>query len=108
MATKAACPLDLHPVTSPCKCLPPVFHLTKPVSCELLPNACEQAKVPHYFQIAGIGGGTDSDGRDFWLLLNAWGNGWQQEGYFKVMRGTTELQITNYGAWGVDWTHAEA
>jgi len=55
---------------------------------------------------AVVGWGTDSNSRDYWLLLNSFGNGWQQEGYFKVMRGQTSLQLTKFGAWGVDMTHA--
>jgi hypothetical protein len=54
-----------------------------------------------------VGYGTDTDGRDYWLLLNSFGNDWQQEGYFKVMRGQSSLRLTDFGAWGVDWTHAD-
>lgn len=160
------CPLSLDPQSAPCKCLPRVYHLTAPVECRLLPNACEVTKVPHYFFIEGtasgntvpqmerhmmqemltlgplyvsmlvyddffdpvcwtesgiyvhregrligkhaavlIGWGTDMDGRDYWLLLNSFGNGWQQEGYFKVMRGETAVHMMKFGAFGVDWRH---
>jgi len=51
-----------------------------------------------------VGWGTDSDSRDYWLLLNSFGNHWQQEGYFKVMRGENNLQMMKFGAWGVDWS----
>lgn len=158
------CPLSLDPATAPCKCLPRVYHLTKPVECRLLPNACPITKVPHYFFIEGtaagntvpqlerqmmqelltlgplyvsmlvyddffdpvcwtesgiyihrsgkligkhaqtlVGWGTDTEGRDYWLLLNSYGNGWQQEGYFKVSRGETAVHMLKFGAYGVDW-----
>ena len=31
-----------------------------------------------------VGWGTDSEGRDFWLLFNAYGDHWQNEGYYKA------------------------
>mmetsp|Transcript_110653 Transcript_110653/g.307662 ORF Transcript_110653/g.307662 Transcript_110653/m.307662 type:complete len:352 (-) Transcript_110653:157-1212(-) len=161
----STCPVKPDPKTAPCKCLPSVYHFTKPVDCSLLPNACEKTKIPHYFFIAGtaegstvplferhvmqellvsgplymslllfddlfepvswtesgiyihknggligkhavaaVGWGTDADSRDYWLLLNSFGNGWQQEGYFKVLRGETSLELTKFGAWGTDWS----
>lgn len=164
-SSEVACPPKPDPKTALCKCLPPVFHLTKPLEKELLPSSCPKVKVPHYFKIAGTaegntipeiemhmkqeillsgplyvsmliyedffdpvawtesgvyvhkrgvlvgkhaavacGWGTDLDGRDYWLLLNAWGHHWQQEGYFKVMRGDV-LQIPKFGAWSVDWSN---
>jgi hypothetical protein len=162
------CPLVPNPDISACKCLPSIFHYTKPIECSLLPNACLKVKIPHYFKIAGTaegntipqieqhmkqemvssgplyvsmlvymdfydpvswtesgvyihkhgdligkhavmatGWGTDLNGRDYWLLLNSFGSGWQQEGYFKVLRGRTSLEIMKFGAWGVDWTNPD-
>jgi hypothetical protein len=54
-----------------------------------------------------VGWGTDLGGRDYWLLLNSFGNEWQQEGYFKVLRGVNSLELASFGAWGVDWSHPE-
>jgi len=167
-ASSESCPLSPDPLKAPCKCLPSVYHLTRPVNCALLPNACLKTQIPHYFKIRGtaagstvpemerhmmqelvsagplyismlvyedfydpvswtesgiynhdhrrgnlvgkhavtaVGWGTDADSRDYWLLLNSFGNGWQQEGYFKVMRGESSLQLMKFGAWGVDWSH---
>ncbi|CAK9096792.1 Hypothetical protein (Fragment) [Durusdinium trenchii] len=42
-------------------------------------------------------------GRDYWLLLNSFGMQWQQGGYFKVLRGDTDLEMLHYGAWGADF-----
>eukprot|EP00927_Polykrikos_kofoidii_P003900 TRINITY_DN11566_c0_g1_i1.p1 TRINITY_DN11566_c0_g1~~TRINITY_DN11566_c0_g1_i1.p1 ORF type:complete len:755 (+),score=95.72 TRINITY_DN11566_c0_g1_i1:94-2358(+) len=49
-----------------------------------------------------VGWGTDRMSRDYWLLLNSAGEQWQQEGYFKVARGDTSLELMTFGAWGVD------
>jgi len=166
-SSDAACPPKPDPKLALCKCLPNVFHLTKPVEKELLPSSCPKVTVPHYFKIAGTaegntipamemhmkqeillsgplyvsmllyedffdpvswtesgiyvhkrgvlvgkhaaitcGWGTDAEGRDYWLLLNSWGHHWQQEGYFKVMRGDV-LEIPKFGAWSVDWSHPD-
>jgi len=56
---------------------------------------------------AAVGWGTDMNGRDYWLLLNSFGSGWQQEGYYKVLRGQSSLSIMKFGAWGVDWENPE-
>lgn len=167
-SSSSMCPLRPDPKTSPCKCLPPIFHYTKPIECSLLPSSCPKVHIPHFFKIAGsaegntvpqieqhmkqelirsgplyvsllcfedfydpvswtesgiymhkrgaligkhasaaVGWGTDMNGRDYWLLLNSFGSGWQQEGYFKVLRGKSSLQIMKFGAWGVDWKNKE-
>ncbi|CAJ1440231.1 unnamed protein product [Effrenium voratum] len=54
-----------------------------------------------------VGWGTDEESRDYWLLLNSFGMEWQQGGYFKVLRGDTELQLLHYGAWGADFQPPE-
>jgi len=51
-----------------------------------------------------VGWGTDSEGRDYWLLFNGFGDHWQNEGYFKVMRGDTALQLARFGAYAVDFS----
>ncbi|CAK9077895.1 unnamed protein product [Durusdinium trenchii] len=50
-----------------------------------------------------VGWGSDSNSRDYWLLLNSFGMQWQQGGYFKVLRGDTDLEMLHYGAWGADF-----
>jgi len=54
-----------------------------------------------------VGWGTDSTSRDYWLLLNSFGIHWQQGGYFKVLRGDTDLEMLHYGAWGADFHFEE-
>lgn len=54
--------------------------------------------------VVAVGWGTDADSRDYWLLLNSFGRGWQQEGYFKILRGDTPLRMAKFGAWGADWS----
>jgi len=167
-SSSSMCPMHPNAKTSPCKCLPAIFHYTKPIECALLPSSCRKVNIPHFYKIAGtaegntvpqieqhvkqelissgplyvsllicedfydpvswtesgiythkrgaligkhaaaaVGWGTDMNGRDYWLLLNSFGSGWQQEGYFKVLRGQTSLQIMKFGAWGVDWENKE-
>mmetsp|Transcript_58758 Transcript_58758/g.91331 ORF Transcript_58758/g.91331 Transcript_58758/m.91331 type:complete len:754 (+) Transcript_58758:109-2370(+) len=167
-ASGPTCSVQPDPDTSPCKCLPSIFHYSRPIECSLLPSACRKHRIPHYFKIAGTsegntipeieqhmkqemiaagplyvsilvyddfydpvswtesgvyvhkrgnligkhgvmaaGWGTDLNGRQYWLLLNSFGSGWQQEGYFKVLRGRTSLEMMKFGAWGVDWTNPD-
>jgi len=54
-----------------------------------------------------VGWGRDHAGRLYWLLLNSFGNGWQQEGYFKIMRGKTATQMTRYAFFSVGWSRPE-
>lgn len=164
-STAEACPHQPDPETTPCRCLPRVFHPTKSIACPLLPATCSKTKIPHYFRIAGtaeentvpeierdmmqelldagplyvsillyedfydpvswtesgiyihkrgdlvgkhavvaVGWGTDGSSRDYWLMLNSFGSGWQQEGYFKILRGESSLAMLRFGAWGVDWS----
>jgi hypothetical protein len=51
-----------------------------------------------------LGWGTDGEGREYWLLFNSFGNHWQDEGYFKVLRGETTLSLPRFGAYGVDFS----
>jgi len=53
-----ACPVNPDPKEAPCKCLPDVFHLTEPVTCDLLPSACPKTKLPHYFKVVGTAEGS--------------------------------------------------
>jgi len=50
-----------------------------------------------------VGWGIDPENREYWLLLNSFGNQWQQEGYFKIMRGDTPVSMMKFGAWGAEW-----
>merc|ERR1719440_1614723 len=36
-ASSATCPIKPDPTTSPCRCLPSVYHLARPVECHFLP-----------------------------------------------------------------------
>jgi hypothetical protein len=50
-----------------------------------------------------VGWGIDPENREYWLLLNSFGDRWQQEGYYKVMRGDTPVSMMKFGVWGVNW-----
>jgi hypothetical protein len=54
--------------------------------------------------VALVGWGTDADGRDYWLLFNSFGAHWQQEGYFRIERGDTALQMARFGAYAPDFS----
>ncbi|OIW11055.1 hypothetical protein TanjilG_22862 [Lupinus angustifolius] len=40
-----------------------------------------------------IGWGTSDDGEEYWLLANQWNRSWEDDGYFKIKRGTNECGI---------------
>lgn len=39
-----------------------------------------------------LGWGTEN-GVDYWLIANSWNNGWGDNGFFKIKRGTNECGI---------------
>jgi cathepsin B len=45
-----------------------------------------------------MGWGEDDDGTKYWLAQNSWGEGWGEEGFFRIRRGTNEANIEMYGS----------
>lgn len=48
-----------------------------------------------------IGYGTDSDGTDYWILKNSWGEDWGENGFMRIIRGQNQCGITNYCSYPV-------
>jgi len=46
----------------------------------------------HMVRIIGWG---NQDGIDYWLVANSWGTEWNENGFFKIRRGTNECNIEN-------------
>jgi len=50
------------------------------------PARCDPSSLDHAVLLVGFG--TDPDAGDYWRVKNSWGEGWGENGYFRISRGT--------------------
>lgn len=56
-----------------------------------LPRTDHYGRVNHAVLITGFG--KTADGQKYWHVKNSWGKQWGQDGYFKIERGTNQLNM---------------
>ena len=47
--------------------------------------------------VAMVGWGKTSDGREYWILRNSWGENWGENGYFRLEMGTNACRLESGG-----------
>jgi len=80
-----------------------------PIACGIaVPDALEEytggvfcdetgdMEIVHDISVVGYG---VQDGQKYWLVRNSWGTHWGEQGFFKVCRGTNNINIESDCAW---------
>merc|ERR1712110_412225 len=58
---------------------------------------CTSTQEDHAVLVVGYG--TDTDGTDYWLVKNSWGDWWGDNGYIKIARGQSQCGIGQVCSW---------
>jgi cathepsin X len=61
----------------------------------------ETGVTAHMHTVSVSGYGTDSEGKDYWLVRNSWGTYWGETGWFRIVKGTNNLGIESRCVWAV-------
>jgi len=63
-----------------------IFHWDEPTT---------PSDIDHDISVVGFGVGTDGKekGVNYWLVRNSWGSAWGEDGFFRVVRGSNNIQI---------------
>ena len=56
-------------------------------------DSCDPSALDHGVTLVGYG---TEDGVDYWLVKNSWGEGWGEDGYFRMVRGKGMCGINTY------------
>lgn len=56
-------------------------------------------KVAHSVTLVGYGY-DEQHQEKYWLIMNSWGQGWGEDGYFRMIRGIDHMQIESIGEVG--------
>ncbi|CAG9533157.1 unnamed protein product [Cercopithifilaria johnstoni] len=58
-------------------------------------SECSTMEPNHAVEVIGYG---IENGKKYWLLKNSWGEGWGDQGFFKIERGINACQVETYAA----------
>ncbi|XP_021728546.1 zingipain-2-like [Chenopodium quinoa] len=60
---------------------------------------CGRDNINHAVTVVGYG--TDTNGTDYWVLKNSWGESWGENGYMRIIRGQNKCGITSYASYPI-------